>query len=142
MCQVGGYLYTYKHLTIRELVHGYYARLICEYCLRSVYKPHFVQRKFSWAIIYLCSLPEMPRVGSSSSLLGFASDGGYLAACIAANTGGLLHHLFTMTLKRATCFCGPDPIDCSIPSFPRRRALRSTDFPRSRQNETAITRPT
>ena len=31
------------------------------------------------------------------SLLGLAPGGGYLAARIAANAGGLLHHLFTIT---------------------------------------------
>jgi hypothetical protein len=32
------------------------------------------------------------------SLLGLAPGGGYLAARIAADAGGLLHHLFTITL--------------------------------------------
>ena len=32
-----------------------------------------------------------------SSLLGLAPGGGYLAARITADAGGLLHHLFTMT---------------------------------------------
>ena len=34
------------------------------------------------------------------SLLGLAPNGGYLAAHITADAGGLLHHLFTMTLLR------------------------------------------
>jgi hypothetical protein len=33
----------------------------------------------------------------ASSLLGLAPGGGYLAICITANAGGLLHHLFTIT---------------------------------------------
>ncbi len=33
-----------------------------------------------------------------SPLLGLAPDGGYLATCITADAGGLLHHLFTITL--------------------------------------------
>jgi len=35
---------------------------------------------------------------AASSLLGLAPGGGYLAACITADAGGLLHHLFTLTL--------------------------------------------
>jgi hypothetical protein len=34
----------------------------------------------------------------ASSLLGLAPDGGYLAIHITADAGGLLHHLFTITL--------------------------------------------
>ncbi len=65
----------------------------------------------TWAIIYL-DLPS-PRGSSDrpgargeraaphrcavSLLLGFAPDGGCLAAGIAAGAGGLLHHLFTLT---------------------------------------------
>ena len=33
-----------------------------------------------------------------SPLLGLAPGGGYLATCITADAGGLLHHLFTITL--------------------------------------------
>ena len=54
-------------------------------------------------------------------LLDLAPGGGYLAADIAAHAGGLLHHLFTLTLsdpspksigfggswEGAVCFCGP-----------------------------------
>ncbi len=32
-----------------------------------------------------------------SPLLGLAPGGGYLAICITADAGGLLHHLFTIT---------------------------------------------
>lgn len=32
-----------------------------------------------------------------SPLLGLAPGGGYLATCITADAGGLLHHLFTIT---------------------------------------------
>ena len=34
----------------------------------------------------------------ASSLLGLAPGGGYLAICITADAGGLLHHVFTITL--------------------------------------------
>ena len=48
-----------------------------------------------------------------SPLLSLAPGGGYLAICITANAGGLLHHLFTITLHLcrcgAVCFCGPFP---------------------------------
>jgi hypothetical protein len=37
---------------------------------------------------------------SVSSLLGLAPGGGYLAACITAGAGGLLHLLFTITALR------------------------------------------
>ena len=40
------------------------------------------------------------RPRTKSPLLGLAPDGGYLAACITANAGGLLHHLFTITHLR------------------------------------------
>src|SRR5512142_1741469 len=44
-----------------------------------------------------------------SSLFDLALDGGCLAARIAAGAGGLLHHLFTMTVAcaPAVVFCGP-----------------------------------
>ena len=58
------------------------------------------------AIIYLCSLPETchpqwrwAERAAPSSLFDLAPDGGCLAAHIAVNAGGLLHHLFTMTGK-------------------------------------------
>lgn len=49
-----------------------------------------------------------------SPLLGLAPGGGYLAICITADAGGLLHHLFTITTssqrtEAAVCFCGPFP---------------------------------
>jgi hypothetical protein len=44
-------------------------------------------------------------------LLDLAPDGGYLAMDVTAHAGGLLHHLFTLTLSPvgdyADCFCGP-----------------------------------
>ncbi len=84
-------------------------------CPRSTCKPHSVQRMDSaWAIIYLCGPPgtgaplkKGRHIGrratsrcqmAASSLLGLAPGGGYLAACIAADAGGLLHHLFTLAL--------------------------------------------
>src|SRR5512144_292802 len=43
-----------------------------------------------------------------SSLFDLALDGGCLAARIAADAGGLLHHLFTITGRfPAVIFCGP-----------------------------------
>jgi hypothetical protein len=60
---------------------------------------------------------------SVSSLLGLAPGGGYLAACIAADAGGLLHRLFTMTaLQRLSVSValsgklprpGVSPVPCS-----------------------------
>ena len=63
----------------------------------------------------------MERASSSSSLLGLASDGGYLAANIATDAGSLLHPLFTLTAPAspppkwgrlggaAVLFCDPIP---------------------------------
>jgi hypothetical protein len=60
---------------------------------------------------------------SVSSLLGLAPGGGYLAACITANAGGLLHRLFTLTaLQRLSVSValsgklphpGVSPVPCS-----------------------------
>jgi hypothetical protein len=56
------------------------------------------------AIIHLCSLPEtQAERAAPSSLLDLAPDGGYLAAHITANAGGLLRRLFTMTGARQSC---------------------------------------
>jgi len=90
--------------------------------LRLVYKPHSGQRiappvqSSLWAVrcrAARCSLPGADlshkrerlmrrravshRPQTISPLLGLAPDGGYLAICITANAGGLLHHLFTIT---------------------------------------------
>ncbi len=76
------------------------------------------------------------------SLFDLALDGGCLAAHIAAGAGGLLHHLFTMTGMNPGCpFLWPDPTDHSVPGFPRRRALQSTDFPRPCRSVAAIAQP-
>jgi len=104
-------------------------------------------------IISLGSLPETNQERAvPSSLLDLAPGGGCLAVRITANAGGLLHHLFNLTHPLpaspksnglgegvplgtegvGSLFLWPDPIDYSIPGFPRRRALRSADFPRSR----------
>lgn len=74
-------------------------------------------RKPAWAIIYLgralprssvqptrgymetSSLPSV--LTTISPLLDLAPGGGYLAICISTNAGGLLHHLFTITMMRA-----------------------------------------
>ncbi len=66
---------------------------------------------------------------SVSSLLGLAPGGGCLAARIAANAGGLLHRLFTMT-QGGCLFLWPCPASYLAPGFPRCRALWSADFPR------------
>jgi len=59
------------------------------------------------------------RPQTTSSLLGLAPGGGYLATHITARAGGPLHHLFTLTTPTspppdrersgggAVCFCGP-----------------------------------
>ena len=52
----------------------------------------------AWAIISLGSLPDTQvERAAPSSLFDLAPDGGCLAAHIAVDAGGLLHHLFIMT---------------------------------------------
>src|SRR5919108_3983680 len=98
----------------------------------------------------------------TSSLLGLAPGGGYLAIHITADAGGLLHHLFTITLPhpnplpkgegpgmRGGClFLWPSSGRLAphggfpAPGAIRRRALWSADFPRPRQRRAAIAQPT
>jgi hypothetical protein len=104
------------------------------------------------------------RPQTTSSLLGLAPSGGYLATHITARAGGLLHHLFTLAITPALL-----PLRAHVPKgegearrfvsvalsgrftplggFPapgaiRRCALWSADFPRPRQRRAAIARPT
>jgi hypothetical protein len=97
----------------------------------SVYAP----RSF-FATLYLDGhLSVQPTRDSSdassvSSLLGLAPSGGYLAAYIAADAGGLLHRLFTMTalrrlyvsvalsgkLPRPGVSPAPCPVECGLSS--------------------------
>ena len=90
--------------------------------LRLAYKPHSVQQvslpvqSSLWAVRRRAAHCSLPGAGPShkrerhvwrravshrprtiSPLLGLAPGGGYLAICITANAGGLLHHLFTIT---------------------------------------------
>ena len=87
-----------------------------------------------------CSLPGAVRrravshrPWTISPLLGLAPGGGYLAACITANAGGLLHHLFTITTQKGWLFvsvalsggfprpgCYPTPcsMECGLSSIP------------------------
>ena len=76
-----------------------------------------------------------------SPLLGLAPGGGYLAICITADAGGLLHHLFTITLHpkveglfvsvalfrqvrasrrlpRPGCYPTPCSMECGLSSIP------------------------
>jgi hypothetical protein len=61
------------------------------------------------------------RPQTTSSLLGLAPGGGYLATHITARAGGLLHHLFTLTTPCgvAVCFCGPFRQVHASQRFPR-----------------------
>jgi hypothetical protein len=79
------------------------------------------------------------RPQTTSPLLGLAPGGGYLAICITANAGGLLHHLFTITapegrlfvsvalfrqvrasrrLPRPGCYPTPCSMECGLSSIP------------------------
>lgn len=53
------------------------------------------------AALLMQSTRDSDETGSLLSLLDLAPDGGYLAVCIAANAGGLLHRLFTIPLLRS-----------------------------------------
>ena len=62
--------------------------------------------------VYVWRRAASHRPQTTSSLLGLAPGGGYLATHITARAGGLLHHLFTITSppkweRLAVCFCGP-----------------------------------
>ena len=64
-------------------------------------------------------------------LLGLAPGGGCLAARIAADAGGLLHHLFTLAgAYSGSLFLWPNPAGCPAPGVTRHHALWSADFPR------------
>ena len=85
--------------------------------LRPAYKPHSVYENnvftgdhLSGTHLSMCLVqPTRNSNGTSSTLflLGLAPGGGCLAADVTTCAGGLLHHLFTLTVKTATCFCGP-----------------------------------
>ena len=142
--------------------------------LRPVYKPHSVQwitpsvQSSLWAARRRAARCSLPGAGSShrrdehmrrravshrpqtiSPLLGLAPGGGYLAICITANAGGLLHHLFTITLAHGGGCLFLWPLSGRLtphggfpaPGAIRRRALWSADFPRSRQRRTATAQP-
>jgi hypothetical protein len=105
--------------------------------LRPAYKPHFVRWSLSskapkslFPMLYLDGhLSVQPTRNSNdassvSSLFGLAPGGGYLAACITADAGGLLHRLFTMTAFRRLSVSvarsgklphpGVSPVPCSV----------------------------
>ena len=144
--------------------------------LRLVCKPHSVQwispsvQSSLWAARRRAARCSLPGAGSShkreehmrrravshrpqtiSPLLGLAPGGGYLAVCITADAGGLLHHLFTITLHpegwKGCLFLWPfsgrfTPLGgFPAPGAIRRRALWSADFPRSRHRRTATAQP-
>src|SRR5512141_1880790 len=87
----------------------------------------------------------------ASSLLGLAPGGGYLAICITADAGGLLHHLFTITpailpglsvsvalvrqvsssrrVPRPGCYPTPCSVECGLSSAPTTQSRdRPTDL--------------
>jgi hypothetical protein len=75
-----------------------------------------------------------PAPKEASLLLDLAPHGGCLAGDIAAPAGGLLHHLFTLTLPYGEryAFCGPVPNVYTLPGVTRHAALWCADFPRVR----------
>ena len=103
---------------------------------RIVKREHPVSRVLSWVTIYLkntlrCSFRDRTR-GSAGSLVpsysvllrtGFSWHGNYFPP------GGLLPHLFTLTLKRAVYFCGTflwfAPTGCYPASCPVEPGLSS-----------------
>jgi hypothetical protein len=144
--------------------------------LRLVYKPHSVRwitpsvQSSLWAARRRAARCSLPGAGSThkreehvrrravshrpqtiSPLLGLAPGGGYLAICITADAGGLLHHLFTITHHpkgwKGCLFLWPFsgrfvPFGSSPPRLLSDAVLLwSADFPRSRQRRTATARP-
>jgi hypothetical protein len=113
-----------------------------------------------WAVRHRAARCSLPEAGSThrreermrrravshrpqtiSPLLGLAPGGGYLAICITADAGGLLHHLFTITLHlkveglfvsvalfrqvcafrrlpRPGCYPTPCSMECGLSSIP------------------------
>ena len=51
-----------------------------------------------------CDLPESIKAGSPALLFGLAPDGVYQAIPVTRDTGELLPHLFTLTLKSLSNF--------------------------------------
>ncbi len=119
---------------------------------RSISRVLSMAPRHHWAVISLGSRPEIKMERAVPYLcLTLLPAGVAWRARITTNAGGLLHHLFTMTdphpqpfprRRRESplpsgedeggcLFLWPDPIDYSIPRFPRHCALRSADFPRS-----------
>ena len=70
-----------------------------------------LQRSSIYAVYPRLAIPTKgwAERAAPSSLFDLAPDGGCLAAHIAVNAGGLLHHLFTITGTEipAVVFCGP-----------------------------------
>ena len=116
-----------------------------KFYLRPAYKPHSVQQlgclgdhlsgrcvttpldaahpelTLSRWRVYVWRRAASRRPQTTSSLLGLAPGGGYLATHITARAGGLLHHLFTLTTPCgvAVCFCGPFRQVHASQRFPR-----------------------
>ena len=70
----------------------------------------------SYVIAYVIKQPtrQLERAVLKRYLSGLASSGVYQAICITTNTGGLLHHRFTLThLHVRSIFCGTNPADFS-----------------------------
>ena len=67
-----------------------------------------------WVTSYLQQLTRGKDGQLISLLFSLASGGVYQAICITTNTGGLLHHRFTLThLHVRSIFCGTNPADFS-----------------------------
>ena len=58
------------------------------------------------------------RPQTTSSLLGLAPGGGYLATHITARAGGLLHHLFTLTTSHPLPYKGEAGRGCGLFLWP------------------------
>ncbi len=110
-------------------------RLQNNICLRSVYKPHSVQRtaplgRSSLYAVYPRLIAEraVPRLCLTLLPAGVAWPPALLQTPVVSYT--------TFSPSPKGClFLWPDPIDYSIPRFPRRRALWSADFPRPRKRD-------
>jgi len=93
----------------------------------------------------ICAVdPGLTEASNLSSLLDLAPDGGYQAARITANAGGLLHHLFTLTAPCGVAVCFLWPLSGRLPRPGVSPASRSLECGLSSisTSETATVQPT
>jgi len=93
-----------------------------------------------WTVIYLCSLPETKGRAAHRLCLALLPAGVAWPPTLLP-TPVVSYTTFSLS-PEGYLFLWPDPTDCSIPGFPRRRALWSADFPQRRLRGAATVQPT